>query len=233
MLGQRARARGRSAPRSRAGRAPGSAPRGSGSAGRACRSRPRPAWRSRSARRPRTRRTRPARPRGRAPGSGGRPARVTVGLLPLQNGGASGTFGTVTGGASVILAQDLTSTRRSTMTELVLVTGGTGYVAGWCIVELLSARLPRAHHRALRPGRSRPPCGDGGRTRRPARASPSPTSPPTTAGTPRSPGVDYVLHVASPLGVAAEGPGRTDRAGPRRRAAGAARRDRGRRAGGS
>ena len=34
------------------------------------------------------------------------------------------------------------------MAETVLVTGGTGFVAGWCIVELLRARLRGAHHRA-------------------------------------------------------------------------------------
>ena len=32
--------------------------------------------------------------------------------------------------------------------EVVLVTGGTGFVAGWCIVELLQRGYAGAHHRA-------------------------------------------------------------------------------------
>ena len=113
------------------------------------------------------------------------------------------------------------------MGELVLVTGGSGYIAGWCVAELLRRGYqvrttvrgpgPGAGRHRRRVGRRRPGGPAELRRRRPHRRR--------RLGR-RVKGADYVLHVASPLGG---GPaGRHGRRGPRRHAAGAARRHRAR-----
>src|SRR6266705_635743 len=90
------------------------------------------------------------------------------------------------------------------MAELVLVTGGSGYIAGWCIAELLS-----------RGYEVRTTVGDPGREQTVADAVSSAAGAAGPAGRlsfavadltadggwdAAVKGVDYVLHVASPLG---------------------------------
>src|SRR5206468_12951129 len=104
------------------------------------------------------------------------------------------------------------------MAELVLVTGGSGYVAGWCIAELLR-----------RGYEVRTTVRDPGREQGVADAVSSVTDPGPAElrrGRPdrrrrlgrRGQGVDYVLHVASP--ARRRHAGRHDHGGTRRHAAG-------------
>ena len=82
----------------------------------------------------------------------------------------------------------------------VLVTGGTGFVAGWCIAQLLERGYDvRTTVRTA--------AGPGSPRRSPPRSSPATGCVvavadlrPTTAGTPRCEGCAHVLHVASPMG---------------------------------
>ena len=72
------------------------------------------------------------------------------------------------------------------MAELVLVTGGSGYIAGWCIAELLRRGF-EVRTTVRDPGREQGVVNAVSSVADPAgRLSPSPTSPPTTAGMPRS-----------------------------------------------
>src|SRR5882672_1800802 len=105
------------------------------------------------------------------------------------------------------------------MAELVLVTGGSGYIAGWCVAELLrrgyEVRTP-----VRDPGRERAVVDAVSSVADPADAGePADAADPADAGEPAGrlsfavadltaddgwdaalKGVDYVLHVASPLG---------------------------------
>ena len=93
------------------------------------------------------------------------------------------------------------------MTETVLVTGGTGYVAGWCIVELLQRGYAvRTTVRTL----SRNARFARRRLRRRVRRSPEFPAADLTGDEgwdAAVAGCDYVLHVASPLGLARSGIG--------------------------
>ena len=87
------------------------------------------------------------------------------------------------------------------MTETVLVTGGTGYVAGWCIVELLQRGY------GVRTTVRSAAKGDAARAAVATMVDPGSRLSLATADLTSSDGwdtavagVDYVLHVASPLG---------------------------------
>ncbi|MFT3722844.1 MAG: aldehyde reductase [Hyphomonadaceae bacterium] len=91
------------------------------------------------------------------------------------------------------------------MAETVLVTGGTGYVAGWVIVELLKGDYDvRATVRSLkRADGARAAVARGGvKTDRLAFVAADLTS--DEGWDEAMKGVDYVLHVASPLGTGNE-----------------------------
>ena len=87
------------------------------------------------------------------------------------------------------------------MTETVLVTGGTGFVAGWCIAELLQrGYLVRTTVRSLskEPAvRAAVACGAGSGDRLTFFAADLIKEQGWDAAVA---GCDYVLHVASPLG---------------------------------
>jgi len=93
------------------------------------------------------------------------------------------------------------------MTQTVLVTGGTGYVAGWCIVELLRRGYAvRATVRSLAKG-------EGVRAAVATQVEPGDRLAFVEADLMADAGWDaamagcaYVLHVASPLGIASKNP---------------------------
>ncbi|MET7289441.1 NAD-dependent epimerase/dehydratase family protein [Streptomyces sp. NPDC005573] len=92
------------------------------------------------------------------------------------------------------------------MSELVLVTGGTGYIGGWCVAELLR----RGHHvrtTVRSPGRERAVTEAVSTVADPAgRLSFAVADLTDDAGWEAAlDGVDRVLHVASPLGATAAG----------------------------
>src|SRR5262245_9011896 len=85
------------------------------------------------------------------------------------------------------------------MTKTVLVTGGTGFVAGWCIVELLrQGYTVRTTVRSLaKEGALRAAIPDAG-----DRLTVLAADLTSDAGWGEAmAGTDYVLHVASPLGL--------------------------------
>jgi nucleoside-diphosphate-sugar epimerase len=87
------------------------------------------------------------------------------------------------------------------MAELVLVTGGSGYIAGWCIAELLS-RGYEVRTTVRDPGRERSVVNAVSSVASPAeRLSFAVADLTADDGWDAAvKGVDYVLHVASPLG---------------------------------
>ena len=109
----------------------------------------------------------------------------------------------------------------------VLVTGGSGFLGGWCIVEALrqgySVRTTVRDPSHARTRSARGVATADRRRRAPSGARSADLM--SDEGWPEAvAGCDYVLHVASPFPrEAAEGPRRADRAGARGRAAGAAR----------
>ncbi len=93
------------------------------------------------------------------------------------------------------------------MTELVLVTGGSGYVAGWCIVELLR-RGYDVRTTVRNPGKvSEVTAAVSGEIDvDPGRLTFAVADLTANDGWDQAvEGVDYVLHVASPLGISASG----------------------------
>ncbi len=83
------------------------------------------------------------------------------------------------------------------MAELVLVTGGSGYVAGWCIAELLR-RGYEVRTTVRDPGREQAVADAAGPGGRLSFAIADLTA--DDGWDAALKGVDYVLHVASPLG---------------------------------
>ncbi|RZL81137.1 MAG: NAD-dependent epimerase/dehydratase family protein [Rhodococcus sp. (in: high G+C Gram-positive bacteria)] len=91
------------------------------------------------------------------------------------------------------------------MTELVLVTGGSGYVAGWCIVELLRRGYDvRTTVRNSDKENEVQAAVSGAVDFDPGRLTFAVADLTSDAGWDDAvDGVDYVLHVASPLGISA------------------------------